>query len=400
MRRIEPHKAIGEKTAGAPGRFALGVLLLAGLAMQSSCGQGSRQARIEADAQPVTTGLDALTSGRGSTPRVATPDPNAEVPASSSIESLAQQSAFNLEQALANQSASAQSAQAPGASASRAPDEGAVSTGLVNVQRTSSATGTAPGSADQALAASGSPGAAQETPLLPDDRIRVMATELAALLSSRARNATTPAGDVALAMALSRVSGNPLATSVTLDPQEQAVIDAITTLHTSLASESTLDAADTLQMASDKAAVGLPLRITDAALCTRVRGFGDYAALSTNAFLAGRTNKVIVYVQVDRFGSRTGTGGTHSVELSQELNIYHDSDGAHCWKRPAESVIESSKTKRRDFYLVNEISLPSNLSVGKYRMKVTMRDAVGGSMAEATIPFSIVADSKLAHTPE
>lgn len=151
---------------------------------------------------------------------------------------------------------------------------------------------------------------------------------------------------------------------------------------------------------AERAAEGLPLRITDAKLCTRVVGFGDYNELSVNAFLAGSAARVVVYTQVDRFATRAGVGGRQTVELSQELDVYHDADGAHCWKRPAQSVSESSRVKRRDFFLTNAIELPPTLTVGKYRLKITMRDLTGNSVAEATIPFSVVADAKLAHTPE
>jgi len=60
-------------------------------------------------------------------------------------------------------------------------------------------------------------------------------------------------------------------------------------------------------------------------------------------------------------------------------------------------VRDRSRTRRRDFYIVQRIDLPANLSVGKYNLKVAVRDrhAPGGAEAEAVVPIQIVADASL-----
>lgn len=150
------------------------------------------------------------------------------------------------------------------------------------------------------------------------------------------------------------------------------------------------------------------IRIRTARLCSRVEGFGQYTPFSGNRFLQGRTNRVIVYAEVDRFAHRPsqaadtaagGTGGEWTVDLSQELNLYHDADTILAWRRPEERVVETSHNKRRDFYVIQMIDLPPTLTVGAYNLKVIMRDKTSGAAAEALIPIQIVADAALAQRP-
>ena len=392
------------------------VSLLVSLCGLASCGQGTRATTGPGGSgQPVSTGLASLGKGDSPTPRTTTPDPNAQLDPGS-IEGMAQRSAMDLEQALA--SAAARDASRPsGAGRGSVNNEAGqsepapvvastsgdgVSVGLVSVERNAEQGGGAPASTGLGSLAGATPEPAAEQSV--DEAIVATGSELETLLTSRAASSVRPIPDLALAAAISGSEGRGTPDAGTLAPSERALLDAIRSLHASLANGSegagSVDPADALRLAAERAAEGLPLRITDAKLCTRVVGFGDYNELSVNAFLAGSAARVVVYTQVDRFATRAGVGGRQTVELSQELDVYHDADGAHCWKRPAQSVSESSRVKRRDFFLTNAIELPPTLTIGKYRLKITMRDLTGNSVAEATIPFSVVADAKLAHTPE
>lgn len=403
------------------------VVALSGLAVSiASCGQGTRAGRGDDENAPVRTGLAAMERGDSPTPRATTPDPNAD-PEPGSVDAMARQSAIDLERALAatpsdsgstgtparrtgGSAAAGASGAGSGAETTVSDDGSGVSVGLVSVERGAEGARSEQVAPAQAVSAGLSEiGGAQATGVTLDERIRAASGDLTRLLSERAAASTAPLADLAVASALAAGVGEPAPDlslgSAQLAPSERAAVMAVhglvgTLRSGAVGSESGVDVADALQRSADEASAGLPLRITDAKLCTRVNGFGDYSELDVNAFLAGRASPVIVYAQVDRFMSRAGAGGRQVVEMSQELNIYHEADGAHCWKRPAQTVTESTRTRRRDFYLTNAIELPSTLTVGKYRLKITMRDATGGGVAETTIPFSIVADPALAHTAE
>jgi hypothetical protein len=150
------------------------------------------------------------------------------------------------------------------------------------------------------------------------------------------------------------------------------------------------------------------LRIPRAELCTRVRGFGKYEPFGKTDFLAGRPVRALVYAELDGFEHRPvdteRLGGLvpedqWSVEVSEELQLYHVADGRLAWRRPAEKVVETSRNRQRDFYLLAEIQLPPTLTVGSYELKVIIRDDVSGAVAEKVIPIGVVADPELAWTP-
>ncbi len=142
-----------------------------------------------------------------------------------------------------------------------------------------------------------------------------------------------------------------------------------------------------------------PLKITAAELCTRVMGYGQYdmfpkAADGSYQFVSGRRQPIILYVEVDRFGRRpkVGTDGLArwEVSLSQTLEIYHDADDLLVMARDAETDTSLSRNKIRDYYLINQTYLPENLSIGRYNLKVTMRDENKQAVATSIIPVTIV----------
>lgn len=141
------------------------------------------------------------------------------------------------------------------------------------------------------------------------------------------------------------------------------------------------------------------LDITNAALCSRVEGFGQYTPLPGAKMLAGRTNPAIVYIAVDHFTHRasTGPGGEsgYLVEMTQELSLYHDADGLLAWRQSSQQIHDFSRNRRRDFFVVQRIDLPKTLSVGAYRLKITMRDKATGAIAEKILPIKMVADASM-----
>ncbi len=135
-------------------------------------------------------------------------------------------------------------------------------------------------------------------------------------------------------------------------------------------------------------------RLGYAGLCSRVYSYGRFDPMGTDLFVAGKPIRALVYVEVDGFTNKDAGDGMKQVELSQSLTLYHDADGLEMWSRAAKSVSETSRNPRRDFFLVQEVELPRNLSVGKYSLKVRVEDKATGAQAEATIPISVVAQAR------
>lgn len=162
-----------------------------------------------------------------------------------------------------------------------------------------------------------------------------------------------------------------------------------------------------------------PVRIRTLAMCSRVEGFGRYTELASTTFVAGSPMRMIIYTEVDHFdrvpmGRSVGRGGSGSlsqpdrepgyeVRLSQELQLYHESDGLLAWRRPDEVTAYRTRSRPRDFFVVNQIELPRTLTVGAYRLKVIMRDLGDRSVDERIVPIRVVADAALAareYTPK
>ncbi len=234
---------------------------------------------------------------------------------------------------------------------------------------------------------------------------------LTELLRERMNGANEPFAD-ALALVAATAS-SPAAMPVDpasdsggrLSPDEVRTLRAVRDLLTRLGDATDAsDAARVLREVADDLETGMGVRIARAELCRRVDGFGSFQPFPRNDFLAGQTNRAIVYAEIDRFAHRaraeTSDGGapddTLAVELSQELLVVHRADGRLAWRRPPERIVETSRNIRRDFYLVSEIELPRTLTVGSYLLKVRIRDEIAGSVDEVSIPLGIVADPALA----
>lgn len=245
----------------------------------------------------------------------------------------------------------------------------------------------------------------QRTPeAAADPRVRrdTLARELAAILSELVVSGQEP-GASALALAsletLLPDDTGALVDDGVLSEPERASIDAVRSLLSTMTSEGTIispsEMSAHLEQIKQQVDAWAGLHIRRAALCTRVDGYGRYETFPSYRFTAGRAQEVIVYTELERFAQRESTGPDglprFGVELSQRLELYHVADDLNTWNRAAETVRDESRNRLRDYYLTNRVFLPANLGVGRYHLKVVMRDLIGEKMAETIIPIEIVA---------
>lgn len=201
-----------------------------------------------------------------------------------------------------------------------------------------------------------------------------------------------------------------------LAPSQRRVIGALRSVLASLTGGSASDGdpgrvAELLEQARQELATSQAVRIARVVLCKRVSGFGRYEPFPSTTFAAGKTNRVLVYVEVENFAHRAAREGDPgrdvqaglaedpplwTVELGQELWMTHDSDGTTQWRRAEETITEVGRNRRRDFYLVQQIDLPATLSVGRFNLKVILRDKTSGATDEHIVPLTIVADEQTA----
>ncbi len=142
------------------------------------------------------------------------------------------------------------------------------------------------------------------------------------------------------------------------------------------------------------------LNVATAALCSRVGGFGDYDEFPRNdagrySFLAHSGQQVVVYVEVDDYLSERNDNEQWVTELSQQLVIYSDRDGILVWREDWQVGVDASKNRRKDFFIVQVITLPEQLSVGRYQLKILLRDRKSGAEAETALELEMIADPRM-----
>ncbi len=138
-----------------------------------------------------------------------------------------------------------------------------------------------------------------------------------------------------------------------------------------------------------------PIGIRTVKLVRGVSSFGVYDEFGDNRFLAGQSNSMIVYVELDDFQSQESADGRHVVKLAQEVELYTDPSGTLVWAQPREELLDESRNRRRDFFVRQLIKLPANLSVGEYLIKVRVFDVNAGTVAERSVPIVLVADQRM-----
>jgi hypothetical protein len=150
-----------------------------------------------------------------------------------------------------------------------------------------------------------------------------------------------------------------------------------------------------------KALVRQPqLIVAQASLCTRVGGFGDYDEFPRNAdgryaFLAHTGQRAVVYVEIEDFSSEANQKGQWVTKLSQQLEVISERDGIPVWREDWQAGVDLSRNRREDFFITQVITLPERLGVGRYNLKIRIRDDQSGAEAEAAIDFEMVADPRM-----
>jgi len=177
------------------------------------------------------------------------------------------------------------------------------------------------------------------------------------------------------------------------------------------------------------------LGVSKAVLCTSVDGFGRYTPYPSTTFEQGRAHAAILYLAMDHVSqskvastgvpapsptppekqstldrvrsavasaldvkpdaSRADESVDWEIDISQSARLYHDADDLMVWNFGDQDVRDAARDRRNDFCIARRIELPAKLSLGRYNLKITVRDKNSGASAEAVIPIQIVADAAL-----
>ncbi|MEO1009017.1 MAG: hypothetical protein AAFX79_10640 [Planctomycetota bacterium] len=195
-----------------------------------------------------------------------------------------------------------------------------------------------------------------------------------------------------------------------MNPAERRLMGALEPVMHALWAAARRDAPDRVSEAIREADVELgqvlSVRIADVALAREIRGYGSYTPMASNRFVAGRPARALVYTEPARFvnapaSPEAGDGelGAYEVKLGLELRLFNERGSMLAWRQPEEIVVDRSDRRRREMHLGTLIELPSSLTVGRYQLKVILRDLADDSVDERVIPIEVVADPRLAVEP-
>ncbi len=179
----------------------------------------------------------------------------------------------------------------------------------------------------------------------------------------------------------------------TLNPSDQKLIGDVTNAVEAISAQPTgpaatlADRAAPLLSASQKWQNDADLKLPRLSLATRVDSFGVYTPVEPR-FEYGRRQTVIIYCEVANFSARRADDGWYETLLSQQDTLTTD-DGLLVWRPNPEDAQDRSMNQRKDFYLVKKLTLPENLAIGKYTLKMSVTDKLAKKRAEVTMPIEI-----------
>ncbi len=243
---------------------------------------------------------------------------------------------------------------------------------------------------------------------LPDHRLRQLLVDLSREAYHHATYSDVPLRQLLVIVAQAIISPDrqlQIDAIPGLTDREREVLSAMQAFNTDLG-EQLLQAGDPEVLVAALAELQQELsrepqlRLSHAALSSRVSGFGDYDEFKKNeagryVFLAHSRQQAVVYVEIEEFKSELNANSEWVTELSQQLVIFSDRDGIPVWRQAWRPVVDVTKNRRHDFFVVQVITLPDKLSVGRYQFKISVRDERSGAEAEATIELDMVADPSL-----
>jgi hypothetical protein len=142
---------------------------------------------------------------------------------------------------------------------------------------------------------------------------------------------------------------------------------------------------------SDRLRGQAELSVPTVALCTKVTAFGSYEPIEPARFVAGKQQQAVVYCEVENFLSQPSDQNQYETKLTQDVVLYTEASGLPVWSDRKSTYDDKSRRRRHDFFMAKIITLPSNLSIGRYLLKVTVEDQQARHIAENTLPIEIVA---------
>ncbi len=145
-----------------------------------------------------------------------------------------------------------------------------------------------------------------------------------------------------------------------------------------------------LQMAANALRESADLRLSSAALCRKVIGFGQYESFETDTFKPNQS--VLVYCEIENFSPDIQYEGDLEIYLTRISSSYTitDESGKIVQSFEFPMVSDEARRLRNDFFMHLPIRF-ADLRIGDYELQVEVHDFGSGKIAELSSPlrFSI-----------
>jgi hypothetical protein len=127
------------------------------------------------------------------------------------------------------------------------------------------------------------------------------------------------------------------------------------------------------------------LSLRNLSFCKNVYGYGAIESYDTDTFTSGQ--QVSLYVEVENYHSKSSEKG-FSTLLGATYELLDDK-GKRVSGGDFPEVDDCCRSRRRDFHIQYGLTLPQNLTSGRYRVELVIKDRQSDKQGHATVPFEI-----------
>lgn len=128
--------------------------------------------------------------------------------------------------------------------------------------------------------------------------------------------------------------------------------------------------------------------ISKLTLCRDIGGFGIYDPFTTAQFSRRSMPLIQVYAELAHFAPQM-EDTRYVMRFSEELALLNANDDSEVWKQHPVMSTDTSRSRKRDFYLAHYLRIPRSVEPGKYKVRVTIIDQTSGAKAVGVTPIVI-----------
>ena len=123
-------------------------------------------------------------------------------------------------------------------------------------------------------------------------------------------------------------------------------------------------------------------------ICSRIFSYGRIETFPSNDFEAGQP--ILLYAELENFTTEATPSGSRRTRFDAQVQILHEDDSAD----PIETInladiTDEASSERSDYYQSFELTVPSHLARGTYRIRVRLRDRISGKATTEVVSFQV-----------